>query len=47
MSLLENIEEKRTEMLETAEKFGLSSEETLSCSQELDHLISEVQHWQT
>ncbi len=23
MSLLENIEEKRTEMLETAEKFGL------------------------
>ncbi|WP_083465473.1 aspartyl-phosphate phosphatase Spo0E family protein [Thalassobacillus sp. C254] len=25
----------------------LSSEETLSCSQELDHLISEVQHWQT
>ncbi len=33
------IEETRKKMLETAKIFGLSSKETLFCSQELDVLI--------
>ncbi|MFT8870930.1 MAG: aspartyl-phosphate phosphatase Spo0E family protein [Sporolactobacillus sp.] len=37
------IEEKRKKLLETAEKYGLQSTETLACSQELDQLIVEAE----
>lgn len=37
------IEEKRRQLLRTAEKYGRFSPETLSCSQELDRMIVNVQ----
>ena len=37
--LLLSIERKRAQMLETAKTHGMSSSETLKCSQELDRLI--------
>ncbi|MCF6136912.1 aspartyl-phosphate phosphatase Spo0E family protein [Pseudalkalibacillus berkeleyi] len=33
------IERKRAQMLETAKTFGMSSTQTLKCSQELDRLL--------
>ncbi|WP_257349046.1 aspartyl-phosphate phosphatase Spo0E family protein [Pseudalkalibacillus decolorationis] len=33
------IENKRNQMFETAKRFGMSSKQTLKCSQELDLLI--------
>ncbi|WP_349410312.1 aspartyl-phosphate phosphatase Spo0E family protein [Pseudalkalibacillus sp. SCS-8] len=33
------IERKRAQMLETAKIYGMSSTETLKCSQELDRLL--------
>ncbi|MBP3950670.1 aspartyl-phosphate phosphatase Spo0E family protein [Bacillus sp. YZJH907-2] len=37
------IEEKRSEMLSSAKKYGFTSEITVQCSQELDKLLNAVQ----
>ncbi|MGP4082843.1 aspartyl-phosphate phosphatase Spo0E family protein [Bacillus sp. Marseille-Q3570] len=37
--LVHTIERKREQMLETARVYGMSSSETLKCSQELDKLL--------
>lgn len=37
------IEEKRTELINLAEKNGLTSYHVLKCSMELDQLINEIQ----
>ncbi|MFT8389944.1 MAG: aspartyl-phosphate phosphatase Spo0E family protein [Sporolactobacillus sp.] len=37
------IEEKRIELFQTAKLFGMYSNETLRCSQELDALIASAQ----
>ncbi|WLD94976.1 aspartyl-phosphate phosphatase Spo0E family protein [Alkalihalobacillus sp. AL-G] len=37
--LLQAIERKRYQMFETAKIYGMSSKQTLKCSQELDQLI--------
>lgn len=41
--LLEMINQKRETMIQTAAIFGMSSENTLLCSQELDELIVKYQ----
>jgi len=38
--LIEEIEEKRDEMFELAYKNGFTSEITVACSQQLDHLLN-------
>ncbi|WP_408010796.1 aspartyl-phosphate phosphatase Spo0E family protein [Pseudalkalibacillus sp. A8] len=37
--LVHTIERKREQMLETAKIYGMSSNETIKCSQELDKLL--------
>ncbi|MDR4434683.1 aspartyl-phosphate phosphatase Spo0E family protein [Bacillus tequilensis] len=34
------IEEMRTTLIETAQKYGMNSEETIQCSQALDSLLN-------
>lgn len=41
--LMQLINNKRNEMVKTAENFGTNSEKTLECSQELDTLIVQYQ----
>lgn len=41
--LLQSINEKRDEMLITANKYGLQSDKTIKCSQDLDQLILKYQ----
>ncbi|WLR53001.1 aspartyl-phosphate phosphatase Spo0E family protein [Bacillus tianshenii] len=41
--LLEQIEDKRKEMLEAAKTTGFLSDLTLKCSQELDELLNRYQ----
>lgn len=38
--LINQIEEKKKEMLDLADKHGLSSNETIRCSQDLDKLLN-------
>ncbi|TGB00158.1 aspartyl-phosphate phosphatase Spo0E family protein [Sporolactobacillus shoreae] len=40
---IEEIEAKREQLIFTARMYGMYAEETLRCSQELDHMIVEVQ----
>ena len=42
-NLLTQIERKRKEMLKTANKHGLSSNQTIKCSQDLDKLLNKFQ----
>ncbi|WP_100407288.1 aspartyl-phosphate phosphatase Spo0E family protein [Bacillus solitudinis] len=45
--LLTKIEIKRIQMLRLAKKYGMSSQKTVQCSQELDMLLNLVQIKQT
>lgn len=38
--LLQEIEQKRNELFNTAKRYGLSSEKTIQISQELDQLLN-------
>ncbi|MFC7392376.1 aspartyl-phosphate phosphatase Spo0E family protein [Scopulibacillus cellulosilyticus] len=38
------IEKKRNQLIETANRHGFTSTKTLLCSQELDRLLDEYQH---
>ncbi|MEK4564935.1 aspartyl-phosphate phosphatase Spo0E family protein [Alkalihalobacillus sp. FSL R5-0424] len=40
----QEIELKRRQMFILAEKYGMSSERTIRCSQELDLLLNDIQH---
>jgi stage 0 sporulation regulatory protein len=40
VSLVELIEEKRRNMFEFADQYGLTDDKTVKCSQELDHLLN-------
>ncbi|OIJ19226.1 hypothetical protein BKP45_13790 [Anaerobacillus alkalidiazotrophicus] len=40
LSLIEKIEEKRREMLQISLNYGISSKQTIKCSQELDDLLN-------
>ena len=40
--LIQDIEQKRAEMIRYAEKHGLSSAITVKCSQELDRLLNQL-----
>ncbi|WP_100487552.1 aspartyl-phosphate phosphatase Spo0E family protein [Sporolactobacillus pectinivorans] len=39
----EELEKKRKQLFFTARMYGMSAEETLQCSRELDHMIVEIQ----
>ncbi len=39
-NLLKKIDQKRTEMIYLGQQFGLTSEQTILCSQELDKLLN-------
>ncbi|MCI1857536.1 MAG: aspartyl-phosphate phosphatase Spo0E family protein [Sporolactobacillus sp.] len=39
----EKIEAKRKQLFDTAKQYGIYADETLRCSQELDHMIVEIQ----
>ncbi|MEH7522201.1 aspartyl-phosphate phosphatase Spo0E family protein [Bacillus sp. JJ1503] len=41
--ILLHIQEKREKMINSARKYGYTSEDTIQCSQELDQLIYEYQ----
>ena len=43
MTILDQIEQKRNELLMTAQNNGLTSKDTLLCSEELDKLINACQ----
>ncbi|MGJ9458489.1 Spo0E family sporulation regulatory protein-aspartic acid phosphatase [Oceanobacillus sp. CF4.6] len=43
VNLIEKINQKKETLLKTAEVYGISSENTIECSQELDKLIVEYQ----
>jgi hypothetical protein len=43
--LLRNISKKREEMIHCANKTGLTSKETIRCSQELDKLLNQYQFY--
>ncbi|MCM2674400.1 aspartyl-phosphate phosphatase Spo0E family protein [Alkalicoccobacillus plakortidis] len=38
------IEKKRMQMFLLAQKYGMTSERTIRCSQELDELLNDIQH---
>ncbi|MEN0643515.1 aspartyl-phosphate phosphatase Spo0E family protein [Alkalicoccobacillus gibsonii] len=40
----QEIEWKRRQMFLLAEKYGMTSERTIRCSQELDLLLNDIQH---
>jgi hypothetical protein len=44
-TLLKHISKKREEMIDCAKKTGLTSNETIRCSQELDKLLNQYQFY--
>lgn len=41
VSYREDIESKRKEMIKAAKEYGLNSDKTIQCSQELDHMLNQ------
>ncbi|MCH1627568.1 aspartyl-phosphate phosphatase Spo0E family protein [Fredinandcohnia quinoae] len=46
-SLLDEINERREEMITTAIKTGFTSKQTIECSQKLDQLLNQYQQFET